>query len=265
MDSEDRFQPEPAPTDSPEKTLRPHSGRAPPRLGIVHLLVWTACVALYLGLTRMMTEMIVAHTADYSPAPATLRGTLAGTFNGIGSGTALGGLLLFASRPSRGFRFPSHPGEYLWVLLGLGVAIRLVGMSLTTVWYILAGGGTALTTWVSWPFLLLSLVLHVAIWIWVLVRVKKRRWRVYFAILIASNVLYFAPVALLARLAPALVPALGSIVHIVLRLAVDTVLVVVLLKDLADAERYPWTHWLGAVTRLWFTAVSVGAILLFYR
>jgi len=261
MDTEDRSQPDAAFADPPGKRSRPLHGRTPPRLGIVHLLVWTACVALYLGLARMMGDMILVHTPDYSPGPLTLRSTLMGTFRGIGSGTALAGLLLFATRPSRGIRFPLHPGEYLWVLLGFGVAIRLLSTTLATVWYVLMSGSPAFTTWISWPLLLLSLVLHVAIWIWVLLRVKKRRWQVYFALLIASNVLYFAPVYFLARLAPALAP----IAHVILRLAVDTVLVVVLLKDFADANRYPWTHWLGVVTRLWFTAVSVGAVLLFSR
>jgi len=57
-------------------------------------------------------------------------------FHGIGSGAALAGLLLFASRPSRGFRFPQHPGEYLWVLLGFGVAIRLLNMTLATIGFL---------------------------------------------------------------------------------------------------------------------------------
>ncbi|NQT15672.1 MAG: hypothetical protein HQ582_23145, partial [Planctomycetes bacterium] len=108
MDSESRSQPEPEPSDSAQKPSAKPPEREPPRLGIVHFLVWTACVALYLGLTQMISDMVLASAADPNLAPGTTRDVLAGTFHGIGSGAALAGLLLFASRPSRGFRFPQH-------------------------------------------------------------------------------------------------------------------------------------------------------------
>lgn len=261
MDSESPSRPEPEPCDAPQKPSPAIPGREPPRLSIVHFLVWTACVALYLGLTRMISDMVLASAADPNLAPGTTRDVLAGTFHGIGSGAALAGLLLFASRPSRGFRFPQHPGEYLWVLLGFGVAIRLLSLALATIEFRLMGGHPQFNTWIVLPFFWLSIGAHVVIWVWALWRVKKRRWRNYFATLIVANMLHFAPFYSPMYLGPG--ATIGLAASLILRLTVDAVLVVVVLQDLFDGSRYPWTHWVGVATRLWFTAVSVGTTLLY--
>ena len=41
-------------------------------------------------------------------------------------------------------------------------------------------------------------------------------------------------------------------------------LAVIVIRDLAEGKRYPWTHWLGVGTRFWFDAANVGVALWMY-
>jgi len=60
-----------------------------PQLGIIHLMVWTACTAVYFSLYRVMVP-------DDSARVSVL--TYVDLSKGIGAGAALGGLLLYVAR-----------------------------------------------------------------------------------------------------------------------------------------------------------------------
>ena len=219
-----------------------------PRLGILHLLVLTACVAAYLGITR---TYMLASSQRVGIRPAPTLETAVGGVAGIASGAALAGLLLFLARRFRGMPFPRHPGEYLLVMMGVNAAVGVATMPLNLLswdpgrwWGVYVGIGR------------LVLGINALIWIWALIQVKILRWRVFFLSIPASYLLMFGLVLqygglyggmhFMGRvlLAPRTLPLL--------------VLAVVLLKDHFDRTRYPWTHWYGVGTRLWLDAATLG-------
>ena len=72
---------------------------AEPRLGILHLLGATTCVAVYLGLAQT-AQLITADLADRADGNVVYEGSA--VLHGLGSGIALGGLLLWMARRRRG-------------------------------------------------------------------------------------------------------------------------------------------------------------------
>jgi hypothetical protein len=100
---------------------RPPESRS--RLAILHLLVWTALVAVAMGIDTFATHL-------YSPAdPAAAREWLqrtvapdqmvARSVRAMLTGAGLGGLLMYFARRRRGIPFPLEPGEWLLVVLGV--------------------------------------------------------------------------------------------------------------------------------------------------
>ena len=88
-----------------------------PRLSILHLMGAMTCIAVYLAITRafgsvLQPRQFVGHHFFWA-------------FNGIGSGVALGGLLLLVSMRIQGLPFPRYPGEWLWIVAGVSIAASL--------------------------------------------------------------------------------------------------------------------------------------------
>lgn len=86
---------------------------AAPRLGTVHLLLWTACCAVFFGVAR-----------DLAERPAGALGAVVLIMVAVGYGTAWTGLLVSLFRWLRGSRWPVEPGQ--WLLTIEGVAIGLL-------------------------------------------------------------------------------------------------------------------------------------------
>ncbi len=124
MDPNEHLQSETAPNDSPDaQPLSDAVGIEPPRLGISHLMVLTACVAVYLGIARGLFGRYAQ--PDWEQSLGTFQAILWG-LHGIGAGAGLAGLILFVARRRRGWPFPVHPGEYLLVMIGVSTLLGLI-------------------------------------------------------------------------------------------------------------------------------------------
>lgn len=241
MAAENREAPSSTPGGPPEEL-------DPPRIGVVHLVVWTAGVAVYLSLERARGQM-------FGPSPP-----FSGTLLEIGSsileslayGAALAGLLLWAARRWRGLPFPKHPGEYLLAVVGLNQALRFLYVFLA---YPVTNERLTLVTALMHGYHALQCLVLV----WPLLAVKSRRWRVFFGTLLASHILLFLHIALPVRvlLTPAISPGL-LVSSIVLHVAADAILLAIVLKNRWEGIRYPWTHWLGVAVRLWLALTGIS-------
>ena len=203
-----------------ESPMAPDSSSTPereqPRVGIRHLLVWTACVAVYFCLTRP------AHDAFQGPdAPFPLFWLL----HGVGAGTALGGLLLWAARRRQGLPFPSQPGEWILILHGLVTVVRITGA-------VLLAFVAPLATATNCYAITLSLADWIAIALYLIAatRVKTRRWRIGLIALAVINLVGWNPFDALLSIA---------------------VLAAVVLPDVRQGVRWRWTHWLGVAIESW--------------
>lgn len=215
------------------------------RLGIIHLLVWMACVAFYLGVFKGLLAAIpyLAGRPTITMIPLYLQG--------MGSGTALAGLLLYFARSCRRVPFPTYPGEYLLVALGCAAVLNLAFYwALGRAYRHEADTGDFPLFWWKACYCAL-LAAKMVVFVAAGVKVKVERWRL---------LLLFAPFPIFAG-------RLNSYVGTGLDpqafpLLLDGVLVVVLVMDLVQRRRYPWTHWLGAGVQLWFGVCIVVQVVL---
>lgn len=234
-----------SPPDSPFLVVK---APEPPRLSILHLLVWTACVAFYLGMARFIYVDLGALGEQWSG----LWG-----LSGIGQGTALAGLLLWAARRWRRIPFPVHPGEYLVVAFGVATLLHLVQLGCFP-WMQLANaeGDARPVFYVTSALSVITYLVMGVIYVIAIVRIKVRRWRVYFAlaIVVAVNT-WLATIAGSRLFGP-----VGVFMIQALRVTDVIVLLIVAGMDLRRRVRYPWTHWLGVVLRFWYAGVTIAMI-----
>ncbi|HYW78481.1 MAG TPA: hypothetical protein VE890_02855 [Thermoguttaceae bacterium] len=221
-----------------------------PRLGIMHLLVWTACVAVYFSFLRTMTESGQEQFLGSSNAVS--------VFYGLGMGTALAGLVLLVSRRLRGFPLAKHPGEYLLLLFGVSlIASVVIQMIIVRIGPISVGRWS----WAEYALMGTSygmLAIDGLILLIATVRVKILHWRVFFVIMMMTLALQFLGPLILARFLS--VRSMGVAFQLIPQ--IDTVLLtVVVLIDLWRSERYPWQHWFGIGLRFWFGAFAVGRVI----
>ena len=213
-----------------------------PRLGIIHLLVWTACVAFYLGLHRIFV-------AD-APQEVHDRFMIFGAVQSMGMGAAFGGLLLWAARRYRGWSFPRYPGEYLLVALGLAGVITL------TLYGLFGLVTKALGPYTPWFAMAILFAAYAAVqgvvFLVPALRIKIPRWRWFF--------FSVAGVSLIGVLLPCAGPEFWGACLQILHLVPDAVLVVTVLVGWRQERRFPWTHWLGVVINLWFGVVGLGSL-----
>ncbi len=228
--------------------------QADPPLTILHLLGLAVCVALYLGLSHMLYEWLWPGStrAVNAPGNSPLQAleAMRSAMGGVGAALAVAGLLLFAARRWRGRPFPVHPGEYLWVLLGAYVVTtRLASLLLG-----LQQGG------ITPNWLLLSVILQGlfgAMWLWAIVNVGARRWRIFLVAVIVANLL---PSAAWVFFSSAFRPPpfrVTMVAALSIPQAVDLSLILLAYLDHRDGLRRPWTHWTGLILRLWMAALTV--------
>lgn len=231
--------------DPPEPILTPPvlaEQEDEPRLGIIHLLVWTACVAMYLGLLRGLEQ---PGTGEF-PEGYWVFNCLAG----IGSGTALGGLVLWIARRYRGLRFPNHPGEYLWIALGI---LGVFGMVHRAALQLLDQ-----TLFAFEMLQLLYFAVSAIVFLVAAIRVKTGRWRFIFFVVVTVDAVMCLIVLVTVVLWQSDDMFLWTVLSPARFLVVNVMLLVVVLMDLFQHRRYPWSHWVGPAIQLWYFVIYIG-------
>ncbi len=209
-----------------------------PRIGILHLLVWTACVALYLAILRFLWQRAGAVLPDLGLCWAALT-----VLDSVCWGTALGGLVLWIARRWRGLAFPQHPGEYMLVVLGLDVAWRFVDA--------FAVLGIGPTSWTVHARLIVTLACYSLIYVWPALSVGRLHWRIFFLTLLAKRLADALMRQGLMYLWLARVWDIVTFVNNAPILLIPALLAVIFSKDRRDGNRHPWTHWVGVALVLW--------------
>jgi hypothetical protein len=222
---------------------------AEPRLGILHLLGATTCVAIYLGLAQT-AQLITADLAE--GADRSLIFEASSVLHGLGSGIALAGLLLWFARRRRGIPFPRHPGEYMLVVQAMICLLGLGFQFLVAYLRVLSEEETSalpMYFWLDKIWVVLSLV-HALLWMVADLRIRIRRWQRFFFLCAGAHVLGgFLHCAGVNEFIAA---------HYLLYVLVTIVLVVIVVRDHRQGMRYPWSHWLGVGLRFWFALLSLG-------
>jgi hypothetical protein len=211
-----------------------------PRLGIRHLLLWTACAAVYLAMYQgFFAGAVDAFDRIYAILTA---------LHSIAGGVLLMGVLFWLARRLQRVPFPSSEGEVLWLALGL---ILLADMArLPAIYWWTGGRGTErdvlllITTTITFGILGLT----AGVWLLIAIfRTRKRLWRALFGVALAGLVLktfgcvswfgfYFGPF---------------SLMWFVLLTAGSLLATAALWQDWLRTPRPPWTHWAGTACCAW--------------
>lgn len=229
-----------------------------PRLSIMHLLVWTACVAVYFSFMRTVSE---SGRAQFFSGPGVFP-----VLYGLGMGTALAGLVLLVSRRWRGFPLAKYPGEYLLLLSGVHLVFSVVMPVMEVLIIPVVTALWPFTQYVSLAGYLALLLARAPILLLAAIRVKARRWRVFFVIAVialAMQLFEFAFHLLGSLFGLRGVAYLPRLVGNILRhapLVATVALMVIVLMDLYERKHYPWQHWLGVGLRFWISAFTLGSL-----
>ena len=220
---------------------------ADPRLGILHLLGATTCVAVYFGLAQT-AQLITADFVDRSDTRLVHEASW--VLSGLGSGLALSGLLLWLARRWRGMPFPRHPGEHMLVVQAINCILGLGFQFLFAHLWVLSEQETLdLPVYLWWDKLLFVLFLiHALIWMVAGLRIGIRRWRRFFFLCAAARVLLGLV---------ACGGVLSSTPYHVLYVLLSIVLIVIVVRDHRQGMRYPWSHWLSVGVHFWFTLLNL--------
>lgn len=223
-----------------------------PRLGIIHLMVWTACTAGCLSIYRVLHLLVFPDKAG----ELDLSETSQMVSSGIGIGAAWGGLLLFVRRRYRGLPFPVHPGEILLIAIGIHALLSLAwGAIMFSISHAM-GWDTASLPWSFWILwtcgnnTIAGLVFLVAA-----LKNKNARWRPFFFSCVALYAVSFFEPWMLWWVSH------GFLVFRCLYFVPGLFLLWIVIKDLYRTERYPWTHWLGVGVSFLGDAVQLVRLL----
>ncbi len=226
---------------------------AEPRLGILHLLGATTCVAVYLGLVET-ARLITADLID--PSDPRVIFEASSVLYGLGSGIALAGLLLWFGRRLRGKPFPRHPGEYMLMVQAVSCFVNLGAHFLFSHLWALSEQETSTFYFYPWWKVIrfVQCLTYAALWMVADLRVGHRRWQTFFFLCAASQVLF-------GLLALAEIDRFHGVFYVGYVL-LTIVLIVIVVRDHQQGMRYPWTHWLSVGIRFWFTLLSLWWLVL---
>lgn len=218
------------------------------RLGILHLILGTACVAFYLS------ALLTARQAAFGMTPVSMVESGApvlfksiSVVYGLGWGLAFGSLLLWAARRLRGRAFPRHPGEYLLVVLGV---LSLLTLGMNWLFSVMPAEDFSVAWW-NWSMAAFHLI-GCVIWIRAALLIEASLWRWFFLLHAAMNIAVW------------LIPMMGygDSRYYALHGVMAVVLVGIVTREQLQGVRYPWEHWLGVTIRLHLSLVSLGWFLL---
>jgi len=220
------------------------AARSRVRLGILHLILGTACAASYLSalLTAGQAAPGTTPSSMFESAAPVLFKSISVVY-GLGWGLAFGSLLLLAARRLRGRASPEHPAEYLLVVLGI-FSLLTLGMN----W--LFSARAALTdvvsvAWWHWSMVAFHLIGSV-IWIRTALLTVASPWRWLFLSHAAKHILAVC----LAGIADSCYYALHGVTAVIL--------VGIVAREQLQAVRYPWEHWLGVTLCLLLSLGNLG-------
>jgi len=216
-----------------------------PPLGIIHLMLWTACAAVCFSLAS-------AFDLEFEPTDG-VEGIVLPVAHGVGTSAALAGLLLAAARRRRGLPYPGQPGETLLLLLGVGAAMSMIQGVL-----LYAQGGPYMGSQgvLYSGFMCFHLLFLAVIYVIAAVRTKVPRWRWFFAARIVAPVLCTVlPTALFRFSTIHWYTILSCSPHVLLAAFLIGIAAKDFREHVSGRVRYRWTHWLGIAVQLWSSAV----------
>ncbi len=224
---------------------------ASPRQGIIHLMVWTTCVAVHLAVRNMLAT-------PFEPSELPVGYGLLAVLQAIGGGAALAGVVLLVSRRFRRMAFPIYGGEFLLVVLGLDYVFHKVWTGIFfVVAYSFLPSLRGETTWMV-AYLLPVRLAPVALCLWPIVRLRDRLWRTWFAMYMAARALIMCSQYVSWTRGPSalsqVAPALGVLAA--------AVFIGALIRDWLHRRQFPWTHWAGLALAVWMGVSSVVSLLL---
>lgn len=237
-------------TSSPTPAMPPPTDAGTePRLGIIHIMIWTACIALAFAITRSLG--VWQQIGEQWDASETLLQIGSAAFvcgHCVFFATALGGVLLWVARRRRRFAFPRHPGE--WLLAAFSVSLMLtqttwIAMLALDPLVVQSGSDFGPGIWIVLylGFMLFQAAASTGLFAFAAVRTQVARWRVFFII---------AAVIQLSQI-------LSCIYYFALLIS-SGALIVALIKDRKQRARYPWPHWLGVAFYLSYGLLHVVAV-----
>ena len=214
-----------------ERQQSPSTKPPPPRFGLAHPLLWTACFCGYLAVVRALSQQQIGWV-----------GAVVATLQAIGGGWV--GLLIFASRRLRRAGWPIEPGEWLLAVLGTRLVLEVSLAQVPKAFF------TA-------PETVLAALTGCLLVVPALSRRLPTPWKVLFCVL---ALLYSGPLlAICLQFGP---PehqvTLTQIARFIswLRSGVTASLVVVVAGVVHfRGRRFGWLHWAGLGVCLWMTAL----------
>ena len=252
-----------AASDSGASPNRPARASGPaaaesPRLGVRHLVAWTAFAAVYFGVAA--TSGLVD---PWQPAWIPRGAFWPPSAIHVYAGAALAGLFWFAMcRPWRASP-RLYPGEILWLTWGFAVVwqwivhlLAIVGLA----WLARHVHGD-MEVGVMVPWMLAFGITEIGVGLAFILAASTVRpvlWKTCFALMAA---LCFSRACLVYAAARGAFcnspwPWQAAVV------AMAAVLGIVVLLDHAAGRRYPWTHWAGIVLGFWIGAINLLALAL---
>jgi hypothetical protein len=235
-----------------------------PRLAIVHIMLWTACTAGFLGVQRQWLSGVNHQFRD-----ADLVFDIAFAFL---AGPGLAALCVLPVWRRAGYRFPTHGGEWLLLMSGCLVVLVVLGSLALRVLFTSGEllrmsdpydyGSLALFLKVSKAInCAVVTILAIVSWLAFVSLRGRTAWRWFFFALavpltlfgilsstelIASSTLLLDP--------PEWVAWTGR----GLAICLPVVLLIAMIRDFRSPERLPWTHWLGVAV----IVLQVGTFIL---
>jgi hypothetical protein len=223
----------------------------PPRLGIIHLLAWTAATAVLLKFSMAME--LLRGTGGGSMPPATrVFQQIVGFIYSTAFAAGIVGTCIVLRATVRHLPGRLQPGHWLLLIATVSSLLSLACWAL----YVLAETaglvGSFSTSWILVLFGLEEIICSGMYFGATLACRAGKRWKLCFAVLAAVNfmrgVLYVCSVLFDSVRVPSFFPSvpLGSMI-------VGSVLLATVVVDLRRGPRRDWLHWLGVA----FIAVGV--------
>jgi hypothetical protein len=217
---------------------------AAPKLGIIHLLVWMACTAGYLGADEMLNPWPVGVDRPLSD-------DVMSALDAMPVGAAIGMLLLLVARRRRGRPFPVHPGEFLGTLIGFVAVLDLAYSAIRLAFPESIHPVVTILSVYGW----LLMAVYAMFGIWGICRIRQRAWQIFFgAIALLSCVQAYNLCVTPIWTAPPVSMAFYLFVCFATAFSAPPLLAATLFDFRADCRR-PWTHWVGVVVQVWLWAI----------
>ena len=261
MSSADDHQPDAPPPSAPPADVSPFAPTSPfveylqpPRLGIIHLLAWTAAMAVLMKFGQGMKMLQADAVSSLGPAYETMQSIMQSAYAAVGAAGFVGAAILLMTKIRRtpGNFQPGH-----WILLVNAPVMLMYYLSfmLLAVWGRLEDRPVDFA-WHLGTIALLSL-LHAGGYIVAIWKARApRRWKAYFLLLV-------------------LVLLLQSLIYLVVALTDRSILLswgwsmvwsaiggisllTVVLFDLLKRTRRDWVHWTGVAVVAASVLLEVG-------